>query len=477
MSYCFNPYCCQPNNQHQSDICSSCGQNLLLKERYRGVKLLGKSQLTLTIEATEIDLIESKVNDCKRKVIKILLTDFNKAIALFQQEAQILAQINHAGIPKLATDGYFSWQLHGRKNCFHCLVINKIPGIDLEQWFKQRNNQPISEPQAKEWLKQILNILAELHNTGYFHRDIKPANLILQPDGKLALIDFGASRKVSATYLGKVGVQQGVTSIGTPGYIAPEQIDGAALPQSDFFSLGRTLIHLLTGKHPQELPKNPDTGEIIWRDLVSISTSFADLLDSMIDRLPGKRPINIVAIINAVNDAPVGVDSSSKLNNKLRLFLLIVFGTILIPGFLLTLFNSKSNSDPQVVADAEAIEPLCYNRTCINRDPIDNKCDLDSQTITSDIGNYQTKPNVLKAYRLEVRYSPNCQAAWARTEAPPGSTHYIEDRQGTKYGSAVVPVDQWERHYADMAPAKDVEIRACAKPPQGQTKCTNFVRL
>ena len=470
MSYCFNPYCCQPNNQHQSDICSSCGQNLLLIERYKGVKLLGKSQLTLTIEV--IDLAASKVNECEHKVLKILLTDYPKAIALFQQEARILAQIDHADIPKLATDGYFSWQLQGKN--YHCLAIDKIPGIDLEQWFKQRNNQPISEPQAKQWLKQILDILAELHDAGYFHRDIKPANLILQPDGRLALIDFGAARKVSATYLGKVGVHQGVTSIGTPGYIAPEQIDGAALPQSDFFSLGRTLIHLLTGKHPQELPKNPDTGEIIWRDLASISPSFADLLDSMVNHLPGKRPINIAAIINAVNDA-LSANLFLKLNNKLRQFLPIAFGTVLIPGFLLTLFGLKSNFDPSVVADAEA-QTLCYNHTCINRDPIDNKCDLDSQTITSDIGNYQIKPNVLKAYRLEIRYSPACQAAWARTEAPPGSTHYIEDRQGTKYGSAVVPVDQWEQHYADMAPAKDLQIRACAKPPQGNTKCTNFVQ-
>ena len=474
MSYCFNPDCCQPNNEHKLDICSSCGQNLLLKERYRGIKLLGKSQLTLTIEAIEIDSIESKVDERERKVIKILLTDFNKAISLFQQEARILAQINHAGIPKLANDGYFSWQSQGKN--YHCLVINKILGIDLEEWFKQRNNQLVSELQAKEWLKQILDILAELHGAGYFHRDIKPANLILQPNGKLALIDFGAARKVSATYLGKVGVDRGVTSIGTPGYIAPEQIDGAALPQSDFFSLGRTLIHLLTGKHPQELPKNPDTGEIVWRDLLSISPSFADLLDLMVNPLPGKRPINIAAIINAVNHASDSTNSSLKLNSKLPLLLAMVFGTILIPSFFLAFLSSKSNSDPQVIADAETVKPLCYNRSCINRDPIDNKCDRDSQTITSDIGNYKTQPNVLKAYRLEVRYSPACQAAWARTEAPPGSTHYIEDRQGTKYGSAIVPVDQWEQHYADMAPATDLEIRACAKPLKGQTKCTNFVK-
>ena len=67
-----------------------------------------------------------------------------------------------------------------------------------------------------------------------------------------------------------------VSVIGTPGYAAPEQIKGAALPQSDFYGLGRTLIHLLTGKHPQELPKNTETGEISWREEASqVSVSFA----------------------------------------------------------------------------------------------------------------------------------------------------------------------------------------------------------
>lgn len=464
MSYCFNPYCCQPDDR-QADLCSSCGTSLLLKGRYRGVKLLGKSQLALTIEATEI--ASPKLQDAHqddRRVVKILLSNYPKAIALFQQEAQILGQITHDGIPQLADNGYFNWQPQGSENQLHCLVTNKIPGIDLEQWFKQRE-RAIDERLAKQWLKQILDILAQIHSAEYFHRDIKPANIILQPDGKLALIDFGAARKISATYLGKVGVRRGVTSIGTPGYIAPEQIDGAALPQSDFFALGRTLVHLLTGKHPQELPKDPNTGELIWRDrAVSVSDSFADLLDAMMDRLPGKRPINIAAIESALIHS-----SKPAFTEKFRLkrLLPLLLGAIAIPS-LLSLFSLGQKT-------AEAT--LCQNLTCVNRDPIDNKCDKDAQTITSNIGNYRVSQDFVKAYRLEIRYSPACQATWARTEAPPDSTHYLEDDRGQKYGTAVVPVDQFQEHYADMGPGKNIRIRACAEPPQSEKRCTNFVRL
>jgi serine/threonine protein kinase len=250
---------------------------------------------------------------------------------------------------------------------------------------------------------------------------------------------------------------------------------GAALPQSDFFALGRTFVHLLTGKHPQELAKNINTGEIIWRDRApQVFSSFADLLDSMMHHLPGKRPVNTKAIINALTEIEKFPHKSTK---KRRFSRPILLGLIFIPLSVFGLFRLGNNLRQPIADNKNREEPLCQNLTCINRDPIDNKCDRDSVTITSDTGNYQVNANLLKAYRLEMRFSPSCQAAWARTEAPPGSTHYIEDSQGKKYGAAIVPVDQWEEHYADMAPGKDIEIRACAEPPGGEKKCTNSVRL
>jgi serine/threonine protein kinase len=355
MSYCFNPYCSKPNNFKQQDQCHSCGASLLLHQRYRGIKLLGKSQLALTIEVTD-EVIDIKSNQLKQdnhtpssKVLKVLLTDYPKAVELFQQEAQVLQQ--------------------------------------------------------------------------YFHRDIKPSNIILQPNGKLALIDFGAARKVTHTYLGKVGVNQGVTSIGTPGYIAPEQIDGAALPQSDFFSLGRTLVHLLTGTHPQELAKDLATRELIWRDQApQVSVAFADLLDEMMSYLPSQRPVNVEAIINnlvKVEQFPQQplTKLPAKLTIKSKLSWSMLFGVVFLPLSILGLFSLGSNFKQEVAASKITNIPLCNNLTCVNRDPVDNKCDRDAQTITSNTGNY-TQDHQLKPYRLEIRRSTACNAVWAKSEAP-----------------------------------------------------------
>ena len=464
MSYCFNPNCLQPKGRQIDNICCYCGASFIIKDRYRSIKLLGKSQLALTIEVA--DLHQS---GCA-KVLKILLTNYPKAVALFQQEAMILQQMNCPSIPKIEPAGYFTYQDTWTNEPLQCLVMEKIAGINLEQWLKKQ--QPLTNRQAINWLKQILEILAQLHQQQYFHRDIKPANIILQPNNKLALIDFGAARKISETYLGKVVIDRGITSIGTPGYMPPEQIDGSALPQSDFFALGRTFVHLLTGKHPQELLKNPDTGELIWRKSASqTSESLADLLDSLMNHLPGKRPPNAATILASL----ATVEKFPQRQQQFKIPQQIWLGSLLLPLSIFGLF-AIGNSINQKVVDRETV-PLCNNVSCINRDPIDNGCDKDAQTITSNTGNYQIAPHELKAYRLELRYSPSCNSTWARTEAPPDSQHYVEDRQGDLYGAAIVPVDEWDNHYTDMGLGKDVEIRACAKPPTGKVECTNFVRL
>ncbi|MGL5943256.1 MAG: DUF2690 domain-containing protein [Waterburya sp.] len=147
-----------------------------------------------------------------------------------------------------------------------------------------------------------------------------------------------------------------------------------------------------------------------------------------------------------------------------------------MPLSILGLFSLGNNLKQEVAANKVANTPLCNYLTCVNRDPIDNKCDRDSQTITSNIGNYILGKELI-AYRLEIRYSPKCNAVWARTEAPYRSSHYIEDNQGNIYGQAKVPRDGWNRHYADMAPGKDIKIRACAEPPLRKKECTSFVQL
>lgn len=291
MSYCINPNCPKPNDllNANNPICRNCGSALLLRGRYRILQQLGEGGFGKTFAADDRGT---------PKVLKVLLQNDPKAVSLFQQEAQVLSQLKHSGIPKLEPDGYFTFWPKSSKQPLHCLVMEQVEGLNLQDWLEQPEYQPITEAQAIFWLKQLAEILVIVHQQNYFHRDIKPSNIMLRPNGQLVLIDFGTAREVTATYLAKVSGQQKLTAIFSAGYTPPEQFNGRAVPQSDFYALGRTFVHLLTGKHPSDLPTDNRTGKLIWRDSAShISEPLADLIDNLMATFPGGRPQNAKIIL------------------------------------------------------------------------------------------------------------------------------------------------------------------------------------
>ncbi|MBE9133851.1 protein kinase domain-containing protein [Tychonema sp. LEGE 07196] len=283
MSYCLNPKCPNPSDPANSGkpACIHCGSELLLQGRYRLVAPLGSGGFGRTFEVDD---------NGTRKVIKVLLKEHPKAVELFKQEADVLVRLRHPGIPKVDRDGYFTFSPAHSTESFHCLVMEKIAGANLQDWLKHRG-RPISEQQALNWLKQLSEILDQVHRLNYFHRDIKPHNIMCKPNGQLVLIDFGTAREVSATYFAKVGQGQNVTGIVSPGYTPPEQTNGKAVPQSDFFALGRTFVYLLTGKPPTAFPENPRTGRLMWRKgAPQVSDPLANVIDYLMAPFPGNRP-------------------------------------------------------------------------------------------------------------------------------------------------------------------------------------------
>jgi serine/threonine protein kinase len=283
MSLCINPVCSQPNHPDNDEnrFCQSCGSQLELIGRYRVLRLLS--------DKTGFGKIYEAYQQDSPKILKVLkeeLTNDSKALALFQQEAKVLQQLNHPGIPQ--TEGYFPYQT--RNNLIlHCLVMEKIAGPNLEQWLKQQQNRPISEAQAIVWLKQLLEILDLVHNQQYLHRDIKPSNIMIRPDGQLVLIDFGTAREITRTYLAN---SRGMTAISSSGYSPPEQMRGQAIPSSDFFALGRTFVFLLTGFPPEQL-YNPHLNILQWRHHANhVSPLLLDFIDWLISIEVSKRPSN-----------------------------------------------------------------------------------------------------------------------------------------------------------------------------------------
>jgi serine/threonine protein kinase len=257
MSLCINPSCPQPDHpQNHGQYCCACGTELVLGQgighQYRVQRCLSGSEAA----AGGFGIIYEIIEGASLKILKVLQTKHNssaKAVELFKQEADVLQQFRgKAGIP--AIDDYFT---HRTKQglVLHCIAMEKVNGVTLTQWLEdQHQNEPINAKLALAWLQEIVEILGLVHGANYFHRDIKPDNIMLRNSGKLVLIDFGTARDMTASYMAKL--QQGwVTGIISQGFTPPEQMQGQAIamPQSDFYALGRSFAQLLTGKHPIEM--------------------------------------------------------------------------------------------------------------------------------------------------------------------------------------------------------------------------------
>lgn len=176
----------------------------------------------------------------KRKVaVKFLspaLEANKRGVARFEKEAEILSEFNHPNIVQC----YGS----GEEKSLKYIVLEYIEGERLADLIKKKKS--LSSGEALEITLQVCKALKAAHEKGIFHRDVKPENIFITPEGVVKLGDFGIAKTnpvSSLTPKNKV--------LGTPYYMSPEQIRGKGLgPQSDLYSLGATLYHMLVGRPP-----------------------------------------------------------------------------------------------------------------------------------------------------------------------------------------------------------------------------------
>jgi serine/threonine protein kinase len=316
MSYCINPHCALPDHpgNDQQALCASCGSPLVLQGRYRVDRVIS--------DKGGFGVVYQAHTSKEEKILKVLKHEHNKnhkAVELFAQEAEVLSKLRHPGIPKI--DGYFTHEVAGGL-VLHCLVMEKIPGNNLEEWQHRQRYKPLEQAQALEWLKFLVEVLGVIHKKSYLHRDIKPSNIMLTPEGRLVLIDFGTARDVTATYLENISRGRSMTSVVSSGYTAPEQSNGKAVEQSDFFALARTFVQLLTGKHPLDMYV-PDRDSLDWRAYApNVTPALADLLDQMMNRKPADRPLNAESLIKQLQTIEKVVkrpDPNLKLESPVKL--------------------------------------------------------------------------------------------------------------------------------------------------------------
>lgn len=289
MTHCIIPGCETTVNPDQAIYCRKCGAKLLLQDRYRAIKPLGKGGFGRTFLAVDTQIPSHPVCVIKQLLFNSQDTKhYEAASRLFAQEAVRLEQLGeHPQIPRLLA--YFS---EGEKMY---LVQEYIPGLTLRQELQE--NGVFNGEKIWELLKELLPVLKFIHDRNVVHRDIKPDNLmrrVLHPLNydqnltiappkellnKIVLIDFGVAKLLTGTALIQTG-----TIVGSAEYMAPEQTRGKSLPASDLFSLGVTCLYLLTGISPWDMYDMVDD-KWQWVNFLPQGTKVSDRLTYILNKL------------------------------------------------------------------------------------------------------------------------------------------------------------------------------------------------
>ncbi|MEA5567616.1 protein kinase domain-containing protein [Anabaena sp. UHCC 0399] len=425
MKYCINPLCEARENLDDVENCLACGTPLLINGRIRLIQPL--RELTenpyVRIEVFEVHDAGTRWDTVsRRRIMKVLKWGNAKNVELFERESQTLRLINHPCIPKSTIDDFFTFIPNNSPLKLRCLVMDKIEGENLQKWIQ--SNGRISQSLAIKWLKQLVEILDVVHQKEFFHRDIKPANIIVQPDGRMALVDFGAARRITDTYLAKLGVSgetstsienYEITAVVSPGYTPLEQINGKALPQSDFYALGRTFVYLITGKPLIQLPIDKK-GHLIWRKAApQIDKPFADFLDELMASFPGNRPATTQIILQRLETLPLRSKINRIINSQLfkisaaAVFCLTILGiyNALIPVRIDYLLNEGKKAQQENRFD-DAQKKF---RQAVSIKPDVAKLVSDFYFEQADRRNISLE-NAKKYYELAIKYNPQNDVAY-----------------------------------------------------------------
>jgi serine/threonine protein kinase len=302
MTHCINPDCQNSHNPYHAEFCDSCGQQLLLKNRYRAIECLGRGKFGQTFLAVDEDK-PSKPRCVIKQQFDPALGGGNRANAnakssfslLFAQAAEKLDELGrHPHIPQLLA----CFEQDGDRY----LIQEYIGGETLASELAEKG--VFDENKIRQLLKDILPILQFIHDRQLIHRDIKPENLIRrESDGRIVLVDFGSIEVPT----GLTALKAGDRPYGSAEYAAPEQTHGKAVYGSDLYSLGATCLHLMTGLSPFDLFEI-EAEEWVWPDYLQqgVSHHLGRILDQLVERNPKQRYQTAGEVLQALDRPNLG---------------------------------------------------------------------------------------------------------------------------------------------------------------------------
>jgi serine/threonine protein kinase len=206
----------------------------LLGQRYLILSLLGQGGMGAVYKAHDRTL----GRDIALKVIRPDFAANPEVLHRFKQEIILARQVTHRNVVRI-------YDL-GEADGVQFITMEYVEGDTLRGCLRERSKLPPTE--AVAIMRQMLAGLGAVHEQGILHRDLKPGNVMIDPAGRLVLMDFGLARALQSD-----GMTQSGAVIGTMEYMSPEQATGVALDaRSDLFTAGLIFYELLTGVRPYE---------------------------------------------------------------------------------------------------------------------------------------------------------------------------------------------------------------------------------
>ena len=209
-----------------------------------------------------------------------------KDVELAEREARVLSTLDHPLVPRYVE--------HFEEDGALYLVMEKVEGETLES-IRQRTG-PLPEDEVRRLLADIDRALTYLHGRAspIVHRDIKPRNIVRRPNGSYVLVDFGA---VSEVLLRRSASS---TIVGTLGFMAPEQLQGRALPATDIYAVGATALAALTGLDPETLPHQGLRVDVRAALAGRASPTLIASIERMVEPDPSRRATSLVGALDAM---------------------------------------------------------------------------------------------------------------------------------------------------------------------------------
>ncbi len=276
----------------------------LVKNRYQILGALGRGGFGRTYLAANIERCGEL---CVLKVFSPTNPEESvrqRSRDLFEREARVLYKINHPQVPK-----FLAW-FEEAEQLF--IVQEYIDGKTYFRLLRERQKQGhcFSEVEIMQWFKDLLPVLAHLHDNHIVHRDISPDNIML-PKGqsKPVLIDFGlVKQKVSQIWANSANSgdeSQHLSFVGKFGYSPPEQIRvGQCYPCSDLYALAVTAIVLLTGREPLDLIDQQSL-EWRWPNYIGNNSPLRPILSKMLAEKPMDRLQSAQEVLTWLTRSPV----------------------------------------------------------------------------------------------------------------------------------------------------------------------------